>query len=145
MNNNNSNEKNDNKTYVWIKLHNGRFVHDSGVGRSPTRGGSNVTYKKRGAPSSTINGNGDDDVWNWTPGYYTLVTTDNDNDATTLPPIAKEKDVTSVTDHHPTSQQQYQFTLLNNPNSNSNQEQTTDLNEQQQVQHVLTEEDTNRL
>eukprot|EP00581_Thalassiosira_minuscula_P012927 CAMPEP_0183721346 /NCGR_PEP_ID=MMETSP0737-20130205/13652_1 /TAXON_ID=385413 /ORGANISM="Thalassiosira miniscula, Strain CCMP1093" /LENGTH=251 /DNA_ID=CAMNT_0025951339 /DNA_START=196 /DNA_END=948 /DNA_ORIENTATION=+ len=62
-NNNNEHEKSE-KTYIWIKLHSGKFSPNETLLQSKS---SNVTNKKRGAPDA----GSDDSLWNWAPGYYT--------------------------------------------------------------------------
>ena len=108
-------DKND-KTYIWAKLHNGTFIPDdkSLAGKN----NNNSTKRKRGAPS--------DDIWGWTPGYYTY---DGSNIINTT--SADEKKVGEV---------QYKFILLGLDNLASSSD-----DDGQNSEHILSEEITNQL
>jgi len=117
----------DNKTYIWIKLHNGQFI--------PDNNSKTVRGRKRGAPTS-YNGNGNgnvDEVWGWSPGYYSLISdTNNTDNAVSSTAISGEdqQDITAI------APQQYEITLLNNSN---NQEQTSN------TTHIISQQNTNKL
>lgn len=124
-----SNHGKNDKTYVWVKLRDGTFspdLHDT------HRAGSNVANKKRGAPGSDGSG---DDVWGWSPGYYSIVGADRNNSGSSV----EEKDGetnsgTSV---------QYHFTLLGLDGATSSGDQ--DAEDFHTAEHTLSESSTKKL
>ena len=122
-------KKNDNnKTYIWIKLHNGQFIPDGSDDNNKA-----VRGRKRGAPTSYngSNGNNDDELWGWSPGYYSLITDTNNTDNTVSSTATTDEDQQANT-----AIAQYQITLLN---SNNNQEQTSNNT------HIISQQITNKL
>jgi len=123
-------KKNDNnKTYIWIKLHNGQFIPD-GSDTSKARGG--LRSRKRGAPTSYNGSNGkDDEVWDWSPGYYSLISdTDDTDNAVNSTAISEEEQQANIA----IASQQYQITILNNNN-----------NQEHESTHIISQQVTNEL
>ena len=122
-------KKNDNnKTYIWIKLHNGQFTPDGSDYSKAVRG------RKRGAPTSYNGNNGNnDEVWGWSPGYYSLISDTNNTDNIVSSTAISEEDQQANT--ATAIAQQYQITILNNNNQEHESNNT----------HIISQTITNKL